>query len=83
MSQTISELSILMMLFISLAASTRLIIRVSVAKSINQLVVGHATFPLDKTQTPESGVEVLENGKSIATVNCQVEMVNNLKGFAI
>ncbi len=38
---------------------------------------------LDKTHTPEGGVEVIENGKSIATVNCQGEMVNNLKGFAL
>jgi hypothetical protein len=38
---------------------------------------------LDKTQTPEGGVEVIENGRSIATVNCRGEMVNNLKGFAL
>jgi hypothetical protein len=38
---------------------------------------------LDKTQTPEGGVEVIENGTSIATVNCQGEMVNNLQGFAL
>ncbi len=38
---------------------------------------------LDKSHTPESGVEVIENDTSIATVNCQGEMVNNLKGFAL
>lgn len=38
---------------------------------------------LDKTHTPEGGVEVLENGTSIATVNCQGEIVSNLEGFAL
>jgi hypothetical protein len=49
--------------------------------------VGYRVFwSLDKlypNQKPESGVEVVENGKLLTTVNCAGEMVNRLKGFSL
>jgi hypothetical protein len=39
--------------------------------------------PESPNQKPESGVEVMENGKLLTTVNCAGEMVNQLKGFAL
>jgi hypothetical protein len=38
---------------------------------------------LDKTHTPEGGVEVRENGNLIATVNCKGNIKSNLKGFSL
>jgi len=48
---------------------------------------GYRVFwSLDKlypNQKPESGVEVVDNGKVITTVNCAGEMVNHLKGLSL
>jgi hypothetical protein len=38
---------------------------------------------LDKTHTPEGGVEVLKNGNLIATVNCKGNITSNLNGFSL
>jgi hypothetical protein len=64
-----------------------------VSRSMNYSVtvpngnVGYRVFwSLDKlypNQKPESGVEVVENGKLLTTVNCAGEMVNRLKGFSL
>jgi hypothetical protein len=49
--------------------------------------VGYRVFwsldKLDRTHTPEGGVEVRENGNLIATVNCKGNITSNLKGFSL
>lgn len=49
--------------------------------------VGYRVFwsldKLDRTHTPEGGVEVLENGKSIATVKCKGNITSKLKGLSL